>query len=755
MQQAETPADPKKPAPEGTPQQPPTGASRVVLPPKTTGKSIGVPVGEAAGSPAIQPSVPMRTLLSKFADNFCGQLEPVCAPLAKLEQLIAALPAGHALHSVLPELRDVRHHTDVLLEKVRQQHAYVIIFGPLKSGKSTLMNAICASYVSEVTSLPAYPSLVHISYAEKPLFKAVRYDGTTQTFDNQEALHKAIDSAYVELTGKLREIESRGEKFDPVKHMPAAFRKIEIGLATPELADSKAVLVDTPGLYSRMKFGYDQMTRDFRNTAACAIFVVKSDNLFLEQVFDEFNELLKLFSRIFLIVNLDTRKQDLDPQGKLVPSLESKDPRKIIDAFRNLSMSAPIKAATDDGRLCIYPVDLLSAASERIRSGQPGAMKPGETPPVPGFETLRKDLISYLNSSDYLTEFLTDSVRRAMALTKGVRQTLQKRAFTEVKTEIDDLARQKESLSREQNALGNLQRVDWNAAVGTLRTEFGFEAETLQKQMRQSSESGIHELVDAWWQSDASLAELKDTLLTPHLERLAQQTVGQLYSFMEGRAAERVAGFDVGDSLAEDLRTLKMDLPGMAANVMAEIRPDASRIPAESGVGPMSIPVKRRFLDWVLFRSVRRVRCDFFGPEDDPSLPVPAASKANRIGESGRQAILDQCRDDFAAIWNEDTLKLPEQMIGAYAKGVSDRMATVLGQLDGTNKEAMARTEKALVDCQAVIREASTVFDVVAKAHQSLEKSRPALPFQHAGASAPPARPATPAARPSASPAKR
>ena len=32
--------------------------------------------------------------------------------------------------------------------------------GPLKSGKSTLLNAISGSYVSEVTTLPAYADLV-------------------------------------------------------------------------------------------------------------------------------------------------------------------------------------------------------------------------------------------------------------------------------------------------------------------------------------------------------------------------------------------------------------------------------------------------------------------------------------------------------------------------------------------------------------------------------------------------------------------
>ena len=71
------------------------------------------------------------------------------------------------------------------------------------------------------------------------------------------------------------------------------------------------ILVDTPGLYSRMNFGYDVLTREFRDGAACAVFVVKTDNLFLEQVFAEFNQLLGLFSRIFIVVNVDSGKRDL------------------------------------------------------------------------------------------------------------------------------------------------------------------------------------------------------------------------------------------------------------------------------------------------------------------------------------------------------------------------------------------------------------------------------------------------------------
>ena len=117
-----------------------------------------------------------------------------------------------------------------------------------------------------------------------------------------------------------------------------------------------------------MKFGYDQMTREFRDTASCAIFVVKTDNLFLEQVFEEFQSLLELFSRIFLVVNVDTTKMDLRPDGSLAPSLEREDPVRVIEAFETLAMSAPLKNAVDEGRLRIYPVDLLRAASTRLQS---------------------------------------------------------------------------------------------------------------------------------------------------------------------------------------------------------------------------------------------------------------------------------------------------------------------------------------------------------------------------------------------------
>ena len=104
----------------------------------------------------------MRTQLGTYCEQFDGTLRPVLqdldVALEALEKASDQTPSK-SLHVPLLELQ---HQLRALCDKVAEQQAYVLIFGPLKSGKSTLMNAIAASYVSEVSSLPAYPCLVFV-----------------------------------------------------------------------------------------------------------------------------------------------------------------------------------------------------------------------------------------------------------------------------------------------------------------------------------------------------------------------------------------------------------------------------------------------------------------------------------------------------------------------------------------------------------------------------------------------------------------
>jgi hypothetical protein len=84
---------------------------------------------------------------------------------------------GEALQSSLITLNDLRARLRSLTDKLESQNAYLLIFGPLKSGKSTLMNALSGAYVSEVTSLPGYPCLVFVQHSETPHHSVTRYNG--------------------------------------------------------------------------------------------------------------------------------------------------------------------------------------------------------------------------------------------------------------------------------------------------------------------------------------------------------------------------------------------------------------------------------------------------------------------------------------------------------------------------------------------------------------------------------------------------
>jgi len=321
---------------------------------------------------AAPPVASIKTDIFDFCQSYAGILKPFATSLEAVRATLQGKGDVEALQRPMAGFSDVQHRLESLLNKVEQQQAYLIIFGPLKSGKSTLMNAISAAYVSEVTSLPAYPCLVHVKHGDDCSFVVSRYSGEKLRLSDNAALQALIKQSHQTLAERLREVEDQGETFDPGVHYPDAIRRVDVTVPARNLKDSLTVLVDTPGLYTRMKFGYDLMTREFRNSAACAVFVVKTDNLFLEQVFVEFNDLLDLFSRIFIVVNIDTNKRDLDPDGSLRPSLESSSPGEVIRAFESLVMSAPLRRAQEAGRLKIYPIDLLNSASAAmLRANEP------------------------------------------------------------------------------------------------------------------------------------------------------------------------------------------------------------------------------------------------------------------------------------------------------------------------------------------------------------------------------------------------
>jgi len=619
----------------------------------------------------------MRTLLTQFSGDFDRAVLPIFAPLEQAVSRLEALSETTTAHALLPGLRDARHGLHVLAEKVAGQQAYVLLFGPLKSGKSTLMNAISGQYVSEVTPLPAYPCMVYVGHGDALRGQITRYDGGMESFGDLVALGPRIERAHHELAARLREAEARGEVFDPRVHMPEAIHRIEVRLPAPRLRESGALLVDTPGLYTRMKFGYDLMVRDFRETAASAIFVVKTDNLFLEQVFAEFEDLLRLFSRIFLVVNLDTTKRDLRPDGTLGPSLEGVDPQAILDAFQDLSMSAALRAAAEDGRLQIYAIDLLQAASERLRAsdGEPAAEIEGSAASPGPFDAFLEDLTRFLNSTEYLCTFILDSIRRGDTLVEEVRRACRSDAASELGMRLRAVERERASALELSDSLERLGALSWEEAFSPVHRQLRATEEPRIEKRREEFLETISRILDVWFEGDASLEQLLTQEIAQRLGALRCEIVEEARQSLVGLVTAPNGGADLPEDLRRATEVIGLDLRDLGRRILDDLllreeREEVLRVPTAE------IPVRRSIWDWLLLRGPRAVRARLFGPPEAPTRSIPASVKRRRLGAAGRRAIEGAIRQRIWLLLADWIGKLPDEIFDAYRTPVAERIRT-------------------------------------------------------------------------------
>ena len=568
----------------------------------------------------------MKTEISRFCTVCSETLGSLPAALQTAAEQCEQ--GGALLQAPLTTLNDVRAHLRSLTDKLRSQQAYLLIFGPLKSGKSTLMNAISGAYVSEVTSLPGYPCLVFVQHAKEASYSATRYNGRESVFPDAIVLKDVVADAHHALAQQIRTAEARSEVFDPRTNFPEAIRRIDIKVPVPTLAESSTVLVDTPGLYSRMNFGYDVLTKEFRDSAACAVFVVKPDNLFLEQVFAEFNQLLGLFSRIFIVVNVDAGKRDLAPDGSLTPSAESHRPDRIIEAFTTFSMAGPMREAYDAGRVRLHAVDLLGAAAEFL-SGTPS-----ENTHRPAFDAFLQDLTDYLNSSDYTQEFIRDSLRQARTLCEEARSASVGAEAQKVREQQDALSAEMRELDGRLAAADRLLKVDWNALFQSLRTSHARSTEEEIRlrtaQLREDLRKGLNK----WYAGSEGLSALTQVHWNPAVTDAARVLAQQSRGSLERLATNPLAGLQAPSEVVADMQIAGFSPAPSGQRAVGAITAQDDPASYKMTIQADSIPVHKSFLDWILFRSLATVRRRLFG--EDLSRDILPVEKEKRLREESR-----------------------------------------------------------------------------------------------------------------------
>ncbi|MFT4546289.1 MAG: GTPase SAR1 family protein [Verrucomicrobiales bacterium] len=649
----------------------------------------------------------MKTRISAFCDEYENLLIPIDDLVEGVIGRIEDESRGDLLEVAKTRLSDARHRFQSLREKIEHQQAYLIIFGPLKSGKSTLMNAISGAYVSEVTAMPAYPCLVYVSHGEETAFSAIKYNGTSQEFDNSDSLAEVLEESHSHLASRIRMHEVEGEEFDPRVHYTEAVRRIDVKTPVPSLREASTVLVDTPGLYSRMKFGYDLMTREFRDSAACAVFVVRSDNLFLDQVFDEFTELLDEFSRIFLVINIDSSKLDLQPDGSLKPSIESSDPDQIVEAFKSLSMTAPLRDAYETGRLQIYPVDLLNAAAGRLSND------PSRTD-TPSFDTFVDDLTDYLNSSDYLREFETDSLKLGASICAEVREVCNlnsNEAFEEEQFELKRLAEELPSLME---MIDELSVSDMAETFDDSRSHCLDSAVHLAKYAGKGLPSEMAEILNGWMESDGSFQSLLDDW-NQAVDTARAPITTALPKTLASQFDTPTGGAKLDASLINQLQEVGLDLETLVRPVAAKLKVLPAPMWEPVKIDPDQISVNRSLSDRLLFRSQSKIRQQSFGIADNLDRIIPSRVKRKRLAEQGFMELYGMIDTFFDENFpgpqtkyvQEQSDTLIKQFSGSFEKQLESIRIEVASQLESTNTRMAAddRIFKAVERLNAQITE--------------------------------------------------
>ena len=652
----------------------------------------------------------MKTNMQDFCQEFSKELEPFGEDLRRaLSELPARADLKQIDTSVLG-LQEVQQRLSTLREKVSDQSTFLLIFGPLKSGKSTLMNALSGTYVSEVSSLPAYPALVYVKNGEQRRYVATDYVGGSHEYPDTFALAEAVKADHSRLADAIVAAENMGETFDPQQHHPQAIRRMDIEVPAANLAESGSVLVDTPGLYSRMKFGYDQMTRDFRDTAACAIFVVKTDNLFFEKVFEEFEELLSCFSRIFLVANIDSSKQDLRPDGTLQPSLESSDPQQIIDSFRSLSMSATLRGAIEDGRLKIYPIDLQSAASRTLSGDNetPAMMEDDDIATTAhrddGFDEFVADLTGYLNSSDYLHDFKYDSLRLARDLTEEASELVSGDA-------AEKLSRAKqqaqEELERERARLAALQTLEqqnWDEAFNTLLATKERLIGELAEHNAEHLEESCKEQITAWMQSNESWNELLDRL-NPALKQESNRQSELLIEHLRKQLAGGYAGAEFSPLQLEAFHDAGLQLTAALSGCLQDLGSTTHASTPQLSIKTDEIPVHRTLGDYLLLRSRDGVWQKIFG--SDGNRKVEVAVKKLRLDGASLEKLRASASDTVGRQMPTMQQRYADELVDSHIKKCTEALNNGVSDLKAGLQESTAPMESTIQLCQ----QAQEVFE--------------------------------------------
>ena len=388
-----------------------------------------------------------RSRYSSFSESLGASLAPLLAPLhdpRNAPQERGAPRAGG--EGVSAAVQTLRVELEEALVEASERRPHVLVSGPPKSGKSTLMVALARSYVTKVSGLPSLPSPVRVVHAPSWSLTVVRNDGTSDTFKDPTGARVEVQRAHRIWIDALRHAQERGVEFDAHEFAPRAAQRVELRTPAAALKESRVALVEIPCCGGQGALDRERMLEAFADEAASSVLVLRTEDLARPLELAALEPQIAPGRSAFLVLNLDPGRGDLGPAGERLVSLDREDPVALIETFQSLGASRPWLDAFDNGRLRVHLLPLLEIAAARLQGAEDTGGRPRSVWASAGRRAERSDALGE-DALASLEDELDASLHEGERWCSHVRETLRG-----VESVLDELQRALEDSSGDDGA---------------------------------------------------------------------------------------------------------------------------------------------------------------------------------------------------------------------------------------------------------------------------------------------------------------
>ena len=241
-------------------------------------------------------------------------------------------------------------------------------------------------------------------------------------------------------------------------------------------------------------------------------------------------------------MNIDANKRDVGPKSASCSRPRHAKPEAVLEAFER-----DTQRASREGRVKMYPVDLLHAASSVLQKRSPSSQPEG-------FRAFRRDLSDYLASQQYVAAFLHDSLQRGLTLLDEAGAHARSEEAGRLLGAIHDIDDRLAFIDAEQQRVETALQLDWTEAFARDLREIEREVERAARDHGAKLLRTLGASIDTWFLSSHSLEWLTTGQWTPLISDYREDVLGVARRVFDQQQQQIDAGLELPDGVPELFR---------------------------------------------------------------------------------------------------------------------------------------------------------------------------------------------------------